>query len=135
LVEARTRAKFIIGKVKAWHVVCCCFSHVVCLNKNVRPSPPLAISSSRWRAQWRNERLRRKMVGQSRCSWRRWRWRRCPRGTAARRRRWWRRRWWRSGWWWVQWIGVWLCGGSRGSSVFTYLSLRGPTCKIRPHFQ
>jgi hypothetical protein len=25
--------------------------------------------------------------------------------------------------------------GSRGSSVFTYLSLRGPTCKIRPHFQ
>jgi hypothetical protein len=32
-------------------------------------------------------------------------------------------------------IGVLLCGGSRGSSVFTYLSLRGPTCKIWAHFQ
>jgi hypothetical protein len=28
-----------------------------------RSSPPLAIASSRWRAQWRNERLRRKGVG------------------------------------------------------------------------
>ena len=25
--------------------------------------------------------------------------------------------------------------GAGGSSVFTYLSLRGPTCKIWPHFQ